>query len=236
MADNGRDLLARERLRLNDLITNTSNRLLICMCIDTSYSMLQENRIDHVNKAVRDDLIEQCKNNIYAADSVEVCIVTFGGKARVVQNFANVKDVKFKDLEVDGDTPLGEAVMLAMNLIKERQAQFDDFGISGFKPWLIIMSDGAATDDISFAKARVKEAVERNELKIMCIDMSNGGETSLSEFTPNGGLPIDALKIEDFFSMLSRAAASMSTAAPGEDEFMNDILTNDEREKLRERK
>ena len=215
------DFLNEQRLSETDLETNPANRVAICLCIDTSFSMIEENRIKHVNNSVR-KFIEDSKNDEYAVDAIDLCIVTFGGKPEVVQPFANVSKINFKDLSPGGDTPLAQAVNMAMNAIKERRNQYSAHGITSYKPWLIIMSDGEATDDVSLSASWVREAIQNREVKVKCIDMSSDKKNSLSAFTPDGEVSVlTDFQIDNFFEMLSRSAAGLSTAVPGLDDDYN---------------
>ncbi len=198
------------------LIKNASHRVCICLCIDASLSMLNENRIGKVNSGVR-KFIKSCQDDLYAQGAADVCIITFGGrKAAIVHNFTGVREIDYQDIIPDGQTPMGEAIELALDEIKKRKALFASHGISSFKPWLIIMSDGVSTDDISHAADRLRAAQRAKKIKVMCIDMSNGTEMSdLKKLTLDGAVSsIGALEIEDFFNLLSREVAGLSNDNP----------------------
>ena len=212
------DFLKEQRLSEKDLETNPANRVAICLCIDTSFSMIEDNRIKHINTAVR-KFIEDSKNDEYAADAIDLCIVTFGGKAEIVQPFANVSKIIFKDFTPSGDTPLAKAVSLSLDAITERRNQYSSHGITSYKPWLIIMSDGEATDDISTISSTVKKAIKNRRVKVKCIDMSSDRKNSLAGFTLDGDVSVlTDFQIDNFFEMLSRSAAGLSTAVPGLDD------------------
>lgn len=214
------DYMEEERNLSEDLLNNSSDRVVVCVCIDASFSMAENDRIKHVNKGVR-KFIDDCVEDMYARDSIDLCLIRFGGAVpEIIQPFENVKRVQFRDIKPDGGTPLGAAVEMALDEIERRLDQFDMFGRTHFKPWLIIMSDGKATDDIKRASVRIKGMLERRTLKVKCIDMSEGKETTdLAAFTLDGDVgTINSFEIEDFFSMLSRSAAGLSKSTPGEDE------------------
>ncbi len=210
----------RELLAATDLLSNNRNRVLVCLCIDTSRSMMLNGRMDRVNNGVR-KFIQDSQNNVYAAGAIDLCIVTFGGQAASIhQPFTTVKKIEYHDLTPDGGTPLGAAVEMALDAIHDNQQRYQSVGISCYKPWLIIMSDGVSDDDVSSAAERVQELLRARKLKVKCIDMSSHKEDSdLKRFTLDGSVEtISGLEIEDFFDMLSRSAAGLSTEVPGEDE------------------
>ena len=214
------DFMEEERNLSGDLLNNSSDRVVVCICVDASFSMAENDRIKHVNRGVR-KFIDDCNEDMYARDSIDLCLIRFGGaEPKIIQPFDNVKKVQFADIRPDGGTPMGAAVELALDEIEKRLEQFDMFGRTHFKPWLIIMSDGKATDDIKKASIRTQKLLERRVIKVKCIDMSEGKEqTGLEAFTLDGEVgTIRSFEIEDFFSMLSRSAAGLSKSTPGEDE------------------
>lgn len=217
------DYMKEERDLFEDLLNNSSDRVVICICIDSSFSMVKDNRIKHVNNGVK-KFISNCLDDIYARDAIDLCLIQIGGsKPEIIQPFDNIKNVKFKDIDPNGGTPMGAAVSLALDEIENRLDQLDMFGRTHYKPWLIIMSDGDAKDDVSSASRRTKEMLINRMIKVKCIDMSDGKEkSSLKEFTLDGDVgTISSFEIEDFFSMLSRSAAGLSKSIPGEDEFVD---------------
>lgn len=211
-------LMERLSVMDDDLLVNHAVRVPICLCIDTSFSMNYAGRIAHLNKGVS-SFIEETKNNVYAVDAVDLCLISFGVRAEVIQPFANVAKIKFKNLTADGNTPLGEAVELALVQIKKRLKDYDIVGDTHFKPYLIIMSDGVSTDKVDDVARRVRNDVENRKLKVKCIDMSDGKEKNdLEKFSPDQEVStINSLQIKEFFDNLSRSAAGLSTGVPGED-------------------
>ena len=173
----------------------------------------------HVNNGIR-NFIESSKADEYAVDSLDICIIAFeGDKGKIIQPFTNVSKIQFHNLKPGGGTPLGSAVELGVREIDDVLKRYTAQGITVFKPWLIIMSDGKATDDIRRAVKLVQDRLRNRKIKVQCIDMGNGSEKSdLNRFTLDGSVDtISGFKIEDFFSYLSRSAVALSTSTPGED-------------------
>ena len=115
---------------------------------------------------------------------------------------------------------MGEAVELAIQQIRENRKKYEVYGISCFKPWLIIMSDGNSDDDVTNAVREVQKLLQKRRLKVRCIDMSGGSEANdLHRFSEHGEVEtIDAMGLTDFFDMLSRSAASLSTETLEQDD------------------
>lgn len=216
------DYLKQERLSSADLIQNAANRVPVCLCVDASYSMLQDHRIDHVNNGIR-SFLQRSANDAYVCDSIDVCILTFSGAGvQVVQPFTNVQKLKgrFRDIAPSGGTPMGEAVRTAVDLITRQRDSYEAYGITSYRPWLILMSDGAADDDVSAVAREVRRLQQNRQLKVKCIGMGTGEECrDLAAFSLSGRVDnCGALEIENFFDFLSRSAAGLSQAQPGEED------------------
>lgn len=221
------DYMEQLRVKMEDFIDNTANRVPICIVVDNSFSMVEENRIQNVNKGIQ-AFIKNSADDEYAVDSLDLCIISFDGDdATVVHPFTNVAKLrmKFVPLEAKGQTPLGKAVKLALKEIDNVMKNYIAQGVTVFKPWLVIMSDGESTDDIKAISWEVKKRLRERKMKIKCIDMGDGsGKGDLNKFTIDGVVDtITSLQIEDFFMLLSRSAVALSTSIPGED-YLNTIL------------
>lgn len=216
------DYMKQERLSSTDLIQNAANRVPVCLCVDASYSMLQDRRIDHVNNGIR-SFLQNSADDAYVCDSIDVCILTFSGAGvQVLQPFTNVRKLKghFQDIVPSGGTPMGEAVRTAVDIIARQRDSYESYGITSYRPWLILMSDGAADDNVTEIARQVRELQQNRQLKVKCIGMGSGEESSdLAAFTLNGRVEsCGALEIERFFDFLSRSAAGLSSAMPGEED------------------
>ena len=196
------------------------NKMIVCVCVDASESMIQNNRIGMVNQGIR-KLIENCRKNSYSADAIDLCVITFGGEgAEVIQDFASVRNMTFKDIKAHGNTPLASAVKVALDKIRKRVDQYTQSGITSYKPWLIIMSDGKCDirekQKLITVSDEVCNSVINREINVKCIDMGDGRET-LQLFVPNDTIgTIDSMGITSFFELLSKSVVTISSSVPGE--------------------
>ncbi len=225
------NLFEKRRLEYNDLIENTATRVPICLCLDTSYSMIIGRKIDAINNSVR-TFIKDCLQNEYSRDSVDLCIVACGGsKPTVIQDFANIKDVQFTPLKAGGGTPLGESVNLCIDCIDEQIQKYDAVGLSRYRSWLIIMTDGKSSDSVTDSSRKLRGKLMDGTIKLKAIDMSNGEENNdLKNFTLDNKVePISSMEITNFFMWLSQSVTNLSSGVPGEEkEALNFRSENDE--------
>jgi len=132
-------------LRQQDLVSNPTTRLPVCLCLDVSYSMsgnpireLQKG-VEYFFKAIKDDEI--------ARYSVELSIVVFQSDATVILNFANIDRQRIPSLSANGSTSMGKGVNLALDILEERKKEYSDKGVDYYQPWMVLMTDGYPTLD-----------------------------------------------------------------------------------------
>lgn len=202
-------------LRQEELVENPTARLPVCLVLDTSASMtgtpikeLQEGVDTFFNALINDEV---------AKYSAEVAVVTFGGQVDMPVDFAAVTGQTIPSLKADGWTPMGEAVEKALELLSTRKEEYKRAGVDYYQPWLVLMTDGAPTDDISRASKLVDELTREKKLAVFAIGIGN--EADMKELTKLAGgrppLKLKGLEFSKFFLWLSASVSRVSQSVPG---------------------
>ncbi len=203
-------------LRQEELVENPTARIPICLVLDVSGSM-DGDPISELGSGV-ELFFDAIRNDAVAQYAAEICIVTFGGIVKKELDFAAINRQILPSLEVNGDTPMGAAVTLALDLLDARKTEYRNAGVDYFQPWMVLMTDGQPTDDISVAEARIKSLVTSRKLTIFPIGI--GSNTNLSELSRLSGerppLRLKGLNFKEFFLWLSRSVSRVSQSTPGE--------------------
>lgn len=206
------------RLKEEQTINNKATRMLLCICVDASYSM-SGSKIKKVNEEV-DKFFRTMNANTLARDSVEVCLIAFGDTVEVKCNFGHISDaiVANKEIRANGKlTSLGEAVRTGLSMLDLEIASLNAGGNKYNKPWLIIISDGEATDTDLCKKMskEVKQRQEKGALKVKCLSVGDKDETkSLRAFSSYDEVEqIDKIDEMEFFTMLSRSISKLSSSS-----------------------
>ena len=235
-------------LRLEDLVNNPMARVPVCLCLDTSGSMgrivggdvqstgRQEFRdgklwnivtggisaINELTDGVK-AFYEELRSDEVAQYSAEVCVVTFGGKApELLMDFSNIdRQPELPSLVADGDTPMGEAVNLALDCLEKRKQEYKDKGVDYFQPWLVLMTDGApngSEEELNRAIERTAEMVEARKLTVFPIGIGDGADMeTLARFSPRRSpLRLKGTNFKEFFQWLSQSVSRTSMSMPGE--------------------
>lgn len=199
---------------------NKSNRIMICLCIDCSASMLRQGAMKKVNDGM-EAFLEKTNNDTLARDAADICIVSFGDTAQLVSDFGTADEALHNlharpILPVGANTVLAAGVNMTLELLAVHQKQLEAVNNNAYIPWLIIISDGDSTErpeDVNAAAEHVQELLRAHELKTMCLNIGSGSN-SLPAFTLDGKVgQLDSLRVTDFFDMLSRNVSSASKAA-----------------------
>lgn len=214
------------RLDEDQLANNPNIRLPIVICVDTSYSMRWSSRLDEAVKGLRTFYNNMC-SSYYARDSVEVCIISYGGKqAKIEQEFRSMEQTHFDDLklEADGETPLIDAVNLALDVLEERKGRYKDNGNTWYRPWLLFIGDGDETEAptlVARTAAKLKEECARKHLNVLCVTVGNKNSlqySTLKNLSPeNKVYYLPDMNFTDFFQWLSRSIERTSQSLQSEE-------------------
>lgn len=201
----------------DDLVDNPTPRVPVSLCLDTSGSMggapIQE-LVRGVNLFY--DAIDEDDD---AHDSAEINIVEFNTAAGLVHDFASIERLsRISSLSASGATAMGAGVNLALDSLEKRKATYSQSGVLYYQPWLVLMTDGAPTDNIEVAVKRVVDLVEAKKLTVFPIGIGSGADMkTLARFSPNRPpLRLDGLKFNEFFEWLSKSVARVSRSTPGD--------------------
>lgn len=206
-------------LQVDDLIDNPTTRVPVVLCLDTSGSMMGT-KIAELNSGVK-QFFDSVLDDEIAKYSVELCIVTFSTSATKVLDFSSIErqvDAFSRiTLHASGNTAMGQAVNMSLDLLDQRKKEYQDKGVDYWQPWLVLMTDGQPTDDISSAVARVTNLIEDKKLTIFPIGIGDGVNMArLKQFSPKREpLKLKGLMLSEFFNWLGKSVKCTSQSTPG---------------------
>lgn len=186
-----------------------------CPCVlllDTSGSM-GGMPIDQLNDGVL-TFKQELMQDPLAAKRVEVAIVTFG-PVTVEADFHTVPNFHPRTLETTGDTPMGAAINLGIEMVSRRKREYKEHGIAYYKPWIILITDGAPTDEWASAALNVREGENARKFAFFAIGVEGANLDILKQISVRAPLKLKGLMFREFFMWLSASMKMVSGKTPG---------------------
>ncbi|HAW5573695.1 TPA: VWA domain-containing protein [Escherichia coli] len=181
----------------SDFASNPEPRCPCILLLDVSGSM-SGRPINELNAGLvtfRDELLADS----LALKRVELGIVTFG-PVHVEQPFTSAANFFPPILFAQGDTPMGAAITKALDMVEERKREYRANGISYYRPWIFLITDGAPTDEWQAAANKVFQGADMK---------------TLAQISVRQPLPLQGLQFRELFSWLSSSLRSVSRSTPG---------------------
>lgn len=202
----------------NDFADNPEPRCASLLILDVSFSM-NGDRIRELNEGLAIYKDELAGDGL-SRKRVEVGIVTFGGTVDVLQNFTTVDNFTPPNLSVNGDTPMGQAVIAGLNLLDERKREYRNNGVGYYRPWVFIITDGGPTDINThhWAEAiqRVKDGETQKAFSFFAVGVEGADMDRLQQLSVREPLRLKGLQFRSLFQWLSNSQQAVSKSTPGD--------------------
>ncbi|EEX8937602.1 VWA domain-containing protein [Escherichia coli] len=196
----------------SDFASNPEPRCPCILLLDVSGSM-SGRPINELNAGLvtfRDELLA----DPLALKRVELGIVTFG-PVHVEQPFTSAANFFQPILFAQGDTPMGAAITKALDMVEERKREYRANGISYYRPWIFLITDGAPTDEWQAAANKVFRGEEDKRFAFFSIGVQGADMKTLAQISVRQPLPLQGLQFRELFSWLSSSLRSVSRSTPG---------------------
>lgn len=191
------------------------------LLLDTSQSM-EGTRLD----ALRDGLAAYrgfLADDEEARQIVETCVITFGDSADVVHPFSSVDDMPEVTLRAAGATSMGAAIDLGIQQIEDRKQYYKEQGIDYYRPFLVLITDGAPTDitadNLDEYRTKLEAGVQEKRFNPLFFGTEGSDFRKLKEIAGSSGpvTGIDGARFEEFFQWLSSSLSEVKDSKPGEE-------------------
>lgn len=200
---------------------NPDPRCPVVLVLDCSGSMADRRDGDSVSPidALQQGLVrlhEELAADPLASRRAELAVVTFGEQVAVASDFSTVDNWQIPRLVASGPTPMGAAVAQALELLEQRKRTYRQNGVTYYRPWMLLITDGVPTDDITEAAAKVHAAEGSKKVACFTVAVEGADLTVLSKLSPRAPMKLSGTKFNELFVWLSASQARVSASQPGD--------------------
>jgi len=151
-----------------------------------------------------------------AVKRVEVSLITFG-PVRKLTDFQSPDVFHPPRLNAEGDTPMGAAIEKAIEMVNERKAAYKQNGISYYRPWVFLISDGEPTDHWQRAADLVTAGEQAKAFAFFAVGVEGANFDVLSRISMRQPLRLSGMRFREMFMWLSASLSSVSRSIPGDE-------------------
>jgi uncharacterized protein YegL len=208
----------------DEFVDNPENRCPVILLLDNSGSMGGQ-PIQQLNEGLqvfRDELFADS----LAAKRVDVAIVTFG-PVRVEADFTSIQNFFAPTLSAAANTPMGAAIEKAIEMINERKSTYRSNGISYYRPWIFLITDGGPTDSVTRATELVHQGEASKSFMFYAVGVDNANMDVLRSIAVREPLKLKGLQFRELFQWLSASLSTVSKSRPtDEPPLQNPVAPN----------
>ena len=133
-----------------------------------------------------------------------------------IQDFVQAEDFQPPALRATGSTSMGAGIQKAIDLVQSRKEKYKVNGITYYRPWIFMITDGAPTDSVQQATARIKEGEEKKGFTFFAVGVQGADMKALGQISVREPKMLEGLNFEELFLWLSASMQRVSQSKPGE--------------------
>lgn len=157
-----------------------------------------------------------------ASRRVEVAVVTFSTEVTIRTDFVTADAFEPPVLSAGGLTQMGTALLLAMDMVQERKELYKRNGVTYYRPWIFMITDGAPHGEpdemIEKATMRIHEDEKEKRVALFSVGVEGADMKKLAAVCVREPLRLTGLSFADMFVWLSASMQRVSQSNPEDDQ------------------
>ena len=199
---------------LPKIVNANDPHMALAFLLDTSSSMSGD-PIRELNEGLNRFKVEVCKDPL-TRGMLDVAIIEFNSTHSVVQEFGPVEYMEEVNLKATGGTYMAPAIEKALDMVDERSRFYKQSGTAPYKPWVILISDGAPSDDLSGAISRIKEMEKNGKVSFRSLGVEGYNSKVLHDLCGPKVIKLTGYDFTEFFDWVNKSMRSVSVTSPHE--------------------
>lgn len=163
-----------------------------------------------------DTLVAELSRDVLARRRVELSVVCFGTEVGEPTPFATVDSLVLPELVPSGVTSMGAALTAALDAIEERKRTYRANGVSYYRPWVLLITDGLPTDDVSAVSERLRAAEQDRSVAFFAVGVAGADLEVLASLSSREPLLLSGIRFDELFVWLSASQARVSASDVGD--------------------
>lgn len=195
-----------------EIVEPGQSKIVIGCLIDTSSSMPE----DELNKGNR-IFVEELKKDDMIRARGDMIVVTFDDKARIVQPFRSVYDIKSIEFSCGGMTAMHSGLDVITKEMMIRDKEYTSRGIPRYQMALFVLTDGKPNDEDNGVIERLNKMKEKDVI-VYPIAIGDKADIEFLKTISSLGkvLRVGEDNISKTFQWISRSLALISESKPGD--------------------
>ena len=195
------------------IINSSEPHMALIFMLDVSYSMAGT-PINQLNAGLNRFKDEVCRYKP-TKNILDVAVIAFNNSYEVVQSFVPIEYMSHIQLECGGGTKYTAPIREALSMADERSRFYRRSGTEPFKPWIIMVTDGAPLDNITQVVSEVRDAQNSEKVHFVALGVGEYDPKALQRLTDTV-IKMEGTDFTGFFDWVNQSVRSVSTTTPGE--------------------
>jgi uncharacterized protein YegL len=196
----------------------TERHVACVFLLDTSGSMKEKNAIGKLNEGLntfKSQTLNDTTFDEHTKSCIDVALISFGPDVVLQQDFVPVSSMNPPVLSANGGTPMGKALDMALDLIGQQKARYNNLGTPFYRPWVFCITDGEPTDDCKAVTQRLKQMESQKKVLGYCVGVEDFNRNAMvSIFNSERIFELKNLNFPVLFKFVSSSLVSVRNSDP----------------------